>query len=148
MNNTDKIPILENFWFTTNNNPDSTLYTDQLGWSIEQKIQSGGYDTTKDVWDNLIAPATNKIVGWDLGFFYVPNRTFYYIDQMNKVLYKLPIKETDEPYMARVEIRPQVVEEKDELMDFEKPSEIWNYFTIEGKNMKYIIENSVLFLST
>lgn len=147
-NKTHREIIQPNFWAITKWERDSNLYKDQLGWTEELRYQSGGYTDTKEIWDHLIALNSDKVVGWDLGFFFPENQTFYYIDQMPKILYKLPIKEGEEPLLMRVEIRPQIVPEEDELMDYEKASEIWDNFTINGHDMKYILEHSVLFLST
>lgn len=149
MNKSQKNPLIRNFWIPTEECPDTTLYQDQLGWTDEQKVQSGGYTETKDIWNHLIAYDSNEVVGWDLCFFYVPNKTFYYIDQMAKVLYILPENhDAEEPLYGRVEMRPQIVPEEDELMDFNKASEIWNDFKIDGHNMCYILEHSVLTLCT
>ena len=144
-----KIPLIKNFWFPSEENPDTTLYQSQLGWTEEQKVQSGGYTSTEDVWKHLIAFDSKEVVGWDLCFFYVPNQTFYYIDQIAKVLYILPKNDnTEGPLYARVEMHPQVVHEEDELMDFNQSSEIWDNFRIDGQNMRYILEHSVLTLCT
>lgn len=149
MKRSKQIPLIRNFWIPTEEFPDTTLYQNQLGWTDEQKVQSGGYTDTEDVWNHLIAYDSDKVVGWDLCFFYVPNQTFYYIDQMAKVLYILPENDdANEPLYGRVDMRPQIVPEKDELMDFEQASEIWNDFKIGGKDMKYILEHSVLTLCT
>lgn len=141
--------VQKNFWYPLENFPDTTLYEDQLGWDEEQKVESGGYQTTEDVWKHLVAYDSERVVGWDLCFFYVPNQTFHYIDQMAKVLYILPKNDNvDEPLYTRVDIKPQIVPEEDELMDFEQASEIWREFKIDGHDMKYILEHSVLTLST
>ena len=148
MKNKKRVPELTNFWYVTDYEKDSTLYRDQLGWQDDQKVESGGYMTTKDVWDHLVGFSNEKVVGWDLGFFYVPNRTFYYLDQMAKVIYKLPLSaDESQPLFARVDIRPQIVPEEDELFDYDNISEVWNDFTIDGHHMPYILEHSVLLLS-
>ncbi len=148
MVNKERIPEISNFWRITERETDSTLYRDQLGWQDNQMIESGGYTTIKDVWDHLIGFSNNKVVGWDLCFFYVPNRTFYYLDQMAKVIYKLPMSQVEsQPLFDRVDIRPQIVPEEDEVFDYDTISEVWNDFTIDGHHMAYIIEHSVLVLS-
>lgn len=142
--------VIDNFWWTNEKFPDATLYEDQLGWTTEEKVQSGGFTETKDVWDSLMNDKNIRGVGWDLCFFYPPTRTFYYIDMIPKVLYKLPIKEDwdGKNVLESVEIGPQITPEEDELMDFEDATDIWNHFKIDGKDMKYILEHSVLFLSS
>ena len=68
---------------------------------------------------------------------------------MAKVIYKLPISpDESEPLFARVDIRPQIVPEEDEVFDFNNISEVWDNFTIDGNHMPSIIDHSVLVLST
>ncbi len=150
MANNKRVPIVKNFWKKTEEQPDTTLYEDQLGWTIPLKVESGGYTETYDVWEHLMEDTNIRGVGWDLCFFYPPTGHFYYIDQIDKVLYKLPILPhwNGHDLIGSVDITPQLVPEEDELMDFEKVSEIWDNFKIDGKDMRYIIDHSVLFLST
>lgn len=149
MENNQRIPILANFWYITDREKDSTLYRDQLGWQDNQKVESGGYTELEDVWKHLIGFTSDKVVGWDLCFFYVPNHTFYYLDQMAKIIYKLPVSDdVSDPLFSRVEIKPQIVPEDDEVFYYDNISEVWNDFTIDGHHMPYILEHSVLVLST
>ncbi|MBD5341845.1 MAG: hypothetical protein HDR93_01095 [Bacteroides sp.] len=144
-----RVPLLTNFWYETDREKDPVLYQDQLGWQEFHKVESGGYTDKKDIWKHLVGFSGKDVVGWDLGFFYVPTRTFYYLDQMAKVIYKLPISpDESEPLFARVDIRPQIVPEEDEVFDFNNISEVWDNFTIDGNHMPYIIDHSVLVLST
>ncbi|MBD5293571.1 MAG: hypothetical protein HDR75_03755 [Bacteroides sp.] len=144
-----RVPLLTNFWYETDREKDPVLYQDQLGWQEFHKVESGGYTDKKDIWKHLVGFSGKDVVGWDLGFFYVPTRTFYYLDQMAKVIYKLPISpDESEPLFARVDIRPQIVPEEDEVFDFNNISEVWDNFTIDGNHMPYILDHSVLVLST
>lgn len=145
-----RIPEVRNFWYPTDAHPDTTLYKDQLGWRIELQVESGGYIDTYDVWLNLMEDHHIRGVGWDLCFFYLPTRSFYYINQIDKYVCKLPVREDwDGKYILNsVDIEPQIVPVENELMDFEDISEVWDTFEINGKDMKYILEHSVLFLST
>lgn len=149
MVNNKRKPELANFWYQTAREKDPTLYRDQLGWQDNHKVESGGYTEVKDVWNHLVGFSNDKVVGWDLCFFYLPNRTFYYLDQMAKVIYKLPLSENmNEPLFARVKIGPQIVPEEDEVFDYDKISQVWDDFTIDGHHITYILEHSVLVLST
>lgn len=150
MEKKDRKLILRDFWLKTELEPDTTLYEDQLGWTKQQQSDSGNYTDTKDVWSHLIAFDSDEIVGWDLCFYFIETGLFYYIDQMAKILYVLP-KAPDadgKSIFGSVDIEPHIVPEEDELMYFEQASEIWDSFTINGKDMKYILEHSVLVLST
>ncbi len=143
-------PVIRNFWYPTDTQKDTTLYEDQLGWSIEQQVESGGYTDSYEVWLNLMDNRQIRGVGWDLCFFYLPNRTFYYINQIDKYVCILPVCEDwDGKFiLSSVDIEPQIVPEENELMYFEEIADVWNNFKIDGKDMKYILEHSVLFLST
>lgn len=148
--NNIRTPVVKNFWYPTDYQHDTTLYKDQLGWRIELKVESGGYTDTYEVWLNLMENHQIRGVGWDLCFYYPQTDNFYYINQIDKYVCKLPVrKDWDGKYiLSKVDIEPQIVPEENELMDFEKISEIWEHFKIDGKDMKYILEHSVLFLST
>lgn len=149
MESNRRVPEFANFWLLTERETDSTLYRDQLGWQDHQKVESGGYTDSKEVWDHLIGFSSDKVVGWDLCFFYLPNRTFYYLDQMAKIIYKLPLsKDETIPMFARVDIKPQIVPVEDEVFYYESISEVWNEFKIDGHSMAYILDHSVLVLST
>lgn len=144
------IPVINDFWYPCDNRSDTTLYKDQLGWRADLKVEAGGYTDTYDVWLGLMGNRQIRGVGWDLCFFYPPTHTFYYINQIDKYVCKLPIRDDwDGKYLLdSVDIAPQIVPEDDELMDFENVSEVWDNFKIEGNDMKYILEHSVLFLAT
>lgn len=145
-----RIPVLENFWLKTKDEPDTTLYQDQLGWTIPLKVESGGFTDTHDIWKNIMERSDPNIVGWDLCFFYPTTGIFYFIDQINKELYILPrLINWDGIYIfCSVNIGDQCVPEENVLMDFDNVSEVWDNFKIDGKDMKYILEHSALFLST
>lgn len=144
-----RIPLLSNFWFETDREKDPVLYQDQLGWQEIHMMESGGYTEDKDIWQHLIGFSGAEAVGWDLGFFYLPNQTFYYLDQMAKVIYKLPIEgKESEPLFGRVNIRPQIVPEEYEIFNFDNIAQVWDDFTIDGHHMPYILKHSVLVLST
>ena len=150
MGNDNRVPVMNNFWNKTEKEPNTVLFQDQLGWQPYHKVESGGYNDTFDIWQHLMNNRHIRGVGWDLCFYYPSTGIFYYIDQIAKVLYELPYCEGcgETSIFEGVEIRPQLVPEDKELMDFNSVSDIWEKFTIEGKNMKYILEHSVLFLST
>ncbi len=136
---------MKGFWYIDEYQKDPTLYSDQLGWTEEQKVESGGYTETKDVWNHLVGFSSGKVVGWDLCFFYVPNRTFYYLDQMAKVIYKLPVSsDNSKSLFARVDISPQIVPEENKVFDYDKISQVWDDFTIDGHHTAYIFEHLTL----
>lgn len=77
MENKRKV-VIPNFWKPFSRYTDPTLYRDELGWTPELKIESGGYTDTYDVWEHLIAHDDLNAVGFDLGFYYIGNGKMYY----------------------------------------------------------------------
>lgn len=150
MSERKRVVVAKNFWYATADEPDTDLYEDQLGWTIPIKVESGGYTDTYEVWRAIMGGDDQDMVGWDLCFYFPETKTFYYIDQIDKVLFKLPVLDDwdGKSIFCSVEIKPQVVDEELELMDFDNVSEVWDNFKIDGKDMKYILEHSALFLST
>lgn len=142
--------IREQFWAPRPGRTDLNFYEDELGWSLSDREEAGGYTDTKDVWDHLIALSSNDIVGFDLCFYYPETDCFYYIDNIGRSLFILPPEpDWDGRYIFdRVEIQPQIVPDEYELMEFEHASEVWDKFRIGDKDMRYILEHSVLMLST
>ncbi|MDE6482502.1 MAG: hypothetical protein K2L01_01880 [Rikenellaceae bacterium] len=130
--------------------PKTDLYEDELGWNLSDREEAGGYTDTKDVWDHLIALSSDDIVGFDLCFYYPETDRFYYLDNISRSLFILPTRpDWDGKYIFdRVDIQPQTVPDEYELMEFEHASEVWDKFRIGDKDMRYILEHSVLMLST
>ncbi len=142
--------VREQFWAPRPGRTDLNLYEDELGWSLSDREEAGGYTDTKDVWDHLIALSSNDIVGFDLCFYYPETDRFYYLDNMSRSLFILPTRpDWDGKYIFdRVDVQPQTVPDEYELMEFEHASEVWDKFRIGDKDMRYILEHSVLMLST
>ncbi|MBD5239137.1 MAG: hypothetical protein HDS64_05110 [Bacteroidales bacterium] len=52
---------------------------------------------------------------------------------MAKVIYKLPVSADDSQLLfAGVDIGPQIVHEEDEVFDYDKISQVWADFKIDG----------------
>lgn len=147
--NSNKI-IIRNFWEPAPNFPDSNLKSNEIGWTDSQKVESGGYAETKDIWDHLISHGGAGICGFDLAFFYLENRQMYLLDNIDHVIYEVPINPNwDGKYLiSKYDYSSFDKENAKEVFEFDDTSEVWEDFTINGKNMKYILEHSVLILST
>lgn len=141
--------IVKNFWdpdFGDNMTPELT--EDQLGWDSVQR-EDGHSDDTKEVFDYLIGYSN-----WDLSLYYTVKDKYYYIDMANNVVLA---RNTDPDWDGKHVVyksnpwglqwydrdRPELI-----LMHFQNAQEVWDNFKIDGKGMKYIIEHSVLWLST
>lgn len=140
--------IVKNFWDPDfGDNKDPELTEDQLGWNAAQR-DDGHSDDTKDIFDYLIG-----CLNFDLSFFYSVNCKYYYIDLSCNVVM---LRGEDPDWDGKNVIyksspwglewydrdRPELI-----LMHFNNVQEVWDNFKIDGKDMKYVIEHSVLWLS-
>ena len=140
--------IVENFWdsdFGDKRAPELT--EEQLGWNKAQR-DDGHSDDTKDVFDYLIG-----CLNWDLSFYYSVKDKYYYIDMSHNVVIA---RDTDPDWDGKHIVyksnpwglewydrdRPDLI-----LMHFKNVKEVWDNFKIDGKDMRFIIEHSVLWLS-
>ena len=119
-----------------------------MGWDAIRREESGS-DDTKVIFDHVIGS-----LYWDLSLFYTINEKFYYIDMAKKVV-RLRNDDPDWDGLHLVDKSdPWGLKwydlEHDELilMRFDNVKEVWDNFKIDGKDMKYIIEHSVYWLST
>lgn len=142
--------VIPDFWVPTKRFPDSNLYSNQIGWTIEQKVQSGGYEKTKEIWKHLIALSDRKVVGFDLGFFFLDEMDMYYLDNIDEIVYKLPLNpDWDGKYLMDKFQFPQFDKmEAEDVFLFDHASEVWDTFRLGDEDMEYIITHSVLFLGT
>lgn len=142
--------VLPDFWVPTERFPDNNLYSYQIGWTIELKVESGGYDSTKDVWNHLIALSGKDVVGFDLGFFFLEDMSMFYLDNIDGIVYKLPINEDwDGKYLMDKFQFPHFDKmEAEDTFLFDNAREVWEKFKLGDRDMEYILNHSVLFLGT
>lgn len=145
-----KTLILPDFWVPTKRFPDPNLYSNQIGWTVELKTESGGYNTTKEVWNHLIAISGKGLVGFDLGFFFLDEMCMYYLDNIDQIVYKVPLNEDwDGKYLMDKFQFPHFDKlEAEDAFLFDNAREVWDNFKIEDWDMEYILAHSVLFLGT
>lgn len=148
--NQSKTLVLTDFWVPTKRFPDSNLYSNQIGWTIEQKVDSGGYDSTTDVWNHLISLSSEDVVGFDLGFFFLEEMNMYYLDNIDGIVYKLPLNDDwDGKYLMDKFQFPHFDKLKaEDAFMFDNANEVWNGFKLGDRDMEYILNHSVLFLGT
>lgn len=150
MRNSQKRQVVVNdFWHPTEAWPDTALYTDQLGWTVDQKVESGGYTDTFDVWQHLIALKGSQVVGFDLSFYFPEDGNCYYLDNAEGTVYRIaPRSDWDGHHLSDCFLFPDFDrEEADEVFEFGHAQEVWEGFTVKGHDMKYILEHSALGLS-
>ena len=140
--------IKKNIWSPVYKDGALDLTKDELGWDAIRREESGS-DDTKVIFDHVIGS-----LYWDLSLFYTINEKFYYIDMAKKVV-RLRNDDPDWDGLHLVDKSdPWGLKwydlEHDELilMRFDNVKEVWDNFKIDGKDMKYIIEHSVYWLST
>ena len=140
--------IKKNFWSPVYKDGALDLTEDEVGWDAIRREESGS-DDTKVIFDHVIGS-----LYWDLSLFYTINEKFYYIDMAKKVV-RLRNDDPDWDGLHLVDKSdPWGLKwydlEHDELilMRFDNVKEVWDNFKIDGKDMKYIIEHSVYWLST
>ena len=133
------------FWppYWEGNAPELT--SDELGWDVIRKREAGS-DDTKDIYDYYVG-----CLGMDLSLYYAEKDKFYYVDMANgEVVSQKENPKWDGKYdydrVCVYECNGDL--DSDEVFDFETAEELWSAFKIDGKPMSYILEHSVIWLST
>lgn len=139
--------IVADFWPPLPEEPDTNLYQDQLGWQPREREEAASSDT-EQIWRHFIAPEGHGHVGFDLLFYYVHNHAFYRLDNYNGTLFKTDLRHGGGRYILERCSLNDRQNRHYHIMLFDHPSLVWNSFTICGKGMRYILDNSVLILST
>ena len=141
----EKKIIVKNFWdpnFGDNKAPELT--EDELGWNDAQR-DDGHSNDTKEVFDYLIG-----CLNFDLSFYYTITDKYYYIDRSYNVVIA---RDTDPDWDGKHVIyksnpwglewydrdRPELI-----VMRFNTVQDVWDNFKIDGKDMKYIIEHTII----
>ena len=140
--------IKKNFWNPVYKDGASDLTEDELGWDAARRDDAGSNDT-KDIFDHVIG-----CLHWDLSLFYTENEKYYYIDMAeNVVRIRNDDPQWDGKYLSD-KSDPWSLEWYDRehpeliLMHFNNVQEVWDNFKIDGKDMRYIIDHSVYWLSS
>lgn len=139
--------LIKDFWHPSEGNSSTDLTENQIGWTDFHKTEASGYSETKDVWDHLVAHEKSEGLGFDLAFFFPETGKMYYLDNADGAIYVVPENEDLAYVFDRFDYSNFEKTEDNEIFDFEDPQEVWNHFHINGKNMKYILEHSLLILS-
>lgn len=66
-----KTLVMPDFWVPNSRFPNCNLYSGQIGWTTELKVESGGYADLKEIWEHLTAFPGKELVGFDLGYLYL-----------------------------------------------------------------------------
>lgn len=134
-----------NFWppYWDGNSPELT--TDDIGWDIVRRREAGS-DKTKDIFDYYVG-----CLGMDLSLYYLDKDRFYYIDMMNgEVALRRENPLWDGKYdYERVSVYDcQGDKEAEDSFAFDSVEQLWNKFNIDGKPLSYVLEHSVIWLSS
>jgi len=136
--------IRKSFWppYWHNNPPELT--EDQLGFDEHNFADVGSRDT-KTIFDFMLGNT-----GFDMSFYYAENNKFYYIEMLDKhVFCRKDNPDWDGKYdYNRVKVYEPPQDDSEIIMSFRHRQEVWDNFKIDGKDMKYIIEHSVVWFSS
>ena len=130
----ERIIVIKDFY-----NCGKHLYQDELGWGQYEKREAKS-NNTKDIYDHIVG-----IVGLNVSFFYVGDKNFYAIfteqAPIAVKLLKYNNPEAEWLYQKRSDTNPH---SKDCIImgKYNTAEDIWNNFTIDGKHLDEILENS------
>lgn len=139
--------LVKNFWPPYFETMSRELTEDDLGWNEDNRFDAHS-DDTKFIFDLFI-----DHLGWDLSFYFTEDDTFYYVEVMEKSIYKRKgDPKWDGKYIyERCDIYALQYYDRDDddaiIFDFDNVQEVWDKFTLNGHDMKYIIEHSVCWLA-
>lgn len=137
--------VLENFWPPQFGDGDTNLYDNEIGWRIEERT-SAGSDDTKEVFDFHC-----KLCPYNLELYYLEDGNFYYFDINNfgGVFQLQPEQDWDGKYIfQKVKSTDSPDYDPDYIFVFDTAQELWDKFRLNGKTLKYIIEHSVVNITT
>ncbi|MBQ9216886.1 MAG: hypothetical protein IJ724_10670 [Muribaculaceae bacterium] len=136
----EKKVLIKNFWPKTEWDDSTELTEDQLGWEKGMTVAPGSNDP-KDIFDYWI-----KYWGFDLGLYYVEDDVFLFFEMDYKEAFILPPdSKWDGKYIfERSELHEQSTIDLEPIFKFTDTDMLWNEFRYKGKNLKYLIEHSVV----
>ncbi len=135
--------IVENFWPPHLCPNDPTLYEDELGW---QKCDYANVEHATE--SRELFKFFCEQWGFDLMIYFADNGEFYYCDVHHNrcVLHLHQSKNWDGKYLfQKCEFTFSPHNEFEEIFDFDDVWELWNDFRLDGHNLEYVIDHSVVF---
>jgi len=132
--------ILENFWPPYLGDGDARLFSDEVGWRLFHQTDARSKDTYQ---------IFNFYVGYymfNLILYYIEDDVFLYFDTINGNVFRLEQREDwDGKYVfERCEFTDYPEKEPDYLFEFNTADELWNDFCYSDRDLRYLIEHSVV----
>lgn len=135
--------IKNNFWHPKQNDDNTNLYEDELGW--KESNRSDAHST--DSWN--IFKFYLDHYSFDLALYFVPKDEFYYIDNMqNHEVLKLKKRDDwDGLYISeRVEFSHFPQPEPETVYEYKDIHDLWTNLRIDDLSLKDVIDQSVVFI--
>lgn len=132
--------LINNFWPVTEQNKRSELLDSDLGWKKDMAILPGSNDT-KDIFDFWVGN-----MEFSLGLFYAEENIFFFLWSDYKEIFILPKKsDWDGKYIFEsCIIDEQTVYDLDPIFGSNDLGTLWKEFRFKGKDLRYIIDHSVV----
>lgn len=132
--------LIRNFWppYLGDGNP--RLFSDEIGWREVHCVDSHSNDTYHN-FDFFI-----NHYGFDLILYYLERDEFIYFDVLNGGVFLLQQREDwDGQYIFdRCEFTNEPDYDFEYIYEFDDSSQLWREFAYDGKNLKALIEASVV----
>lgn len=128
------------FWPPYLNLEESNLYEDELGWQ-EMDYEEEEIRDTYMVYDRLVVQG-----GLGLLLYYVEKDILYYFDVAHGQTRTLPLNpKWDGKYLfEKYDNQMCYDQEQESIFDYEDAMDLWNRFQVDGHDMRYLIEHSIV----
>ena len=118
------------------------IYEDQLGWPIEAKREAGS------VVSREIFRVEVERIGFNLGFYYLDNDTFYGIHtEGDPIDCKILPRDRTKPYIGW-QCNGDTHRDGEIIASFDEVEEIWDGLKIDGKSLEDVLERSYIMFLT
>lgn len=113
------------------------IYEDQMGFDANTRDEMRS-NVTHDIF--VYALGT---LGYELGFYYLDNETFYFIATIENPIQILTLpRDTNESRFVGWQCQPDAYEHGTVIATYYTVQEIWDNFRIDGKSLEEIIPRS------
>lgn len=138
-----RIRVKKDFWPPYFGDGDPNLYADELGWGETYQAEAHSTDTY-NIYHFFIYH-----YGFDLKLYFAEYDEFYYIDMTEHAVYKMPTKEgwNGNYIYERVDESAQYHFNMECVCEFDNAIQLWKDLSIHDKNLKYVIEHSLVIVT-
>lgn len=130
----DRVIAIRDFY-----GPDKHIYWDQMGFNA--KIRD---EMHSNVAHEIFVYALG-VLGYELGFFYTGNETFYFVATMEVPIQVLVLpRDTQESSFIGWQCKADAYEFGTVIATYNTVQELWDGFKIDGKSLDFIIPQSYI----